>query len=521
MARERVPATERLHRLRLKIEASLLQESLSAFAKACWHILEPATDLKWGWALEAVCQHLEAVTTGDITRLLINIPPGCAKSLITSVIWPAWEWTTRPHTRYLSTSHTERLTLRDSARFKRLVQSEWYQARWPSTVLTKTADSRIENIKTGVRESSPFSSLTGSRGDRVIIDDPMSVEDGNSIAAIEAAERIFLETVPTRVANDRSAIIVIMQRLNEKDTSGLIISRKLGYCHLMLPMRFEKERRCVTSIGFRDPRTEAGELLFPERFGEKTVSELERTLGSFASAGQLQQRPSPRGGGVFKTEHLQLWPHARPLPDFEFVIQSYDTAFTEKTHNDPTACTVWGVFSRGGCRHALLLDAWDEHLTYPTLRQRMIDDWHATYGGRPNDPASKPRRADAILVENKGSGIALLQELRRAGVPVLTYNPGKADKFGRASQALPMYEMGLFYVMESASSPGDWIKWARPFIDQLTRWGPGVSGHDDYVDTFSQTAIYLRDNNLLELSVSEDDDSYPLSQDRRENPYAQ
>ena len=154
--------------------------------------------------------------------------------------------------------------------------------------------------------------------------------------------------------NDDSAIVVIMQRLHEKDTSGIILKEMLGYEHLCLPMEFEPERRCRTSIGFTDPRKKEGELMFPERFGPQTVKSYKKVLGEMAYAGQMQQRPAPAGGGILKTKHFQLWPHDRELPVFDFVLQSLDAAYTANTTNDPSAFGAWGVFTYNGRRGAML-----------------------------------------------------------------------------------------------------------------------------------------------------------------------
>jgi hypothetical protein len=244
----------------LAVEASLYSESLADFAKGCWPVLEPGTALKWGWALDAICEHLEAVTYGQITRLLINVPPGCMKSLLTGVIWPAWEWSIHHyaadaygrqrrvypyrHYRYLGTSHKQPLALRDNLKCRRLITSSWYQDRWPIKLTgDQNAKTKFENDSTGFREAMAFNGMTGSRGDRVLLDDPLSVDQGNSAAELLAAEITFTEALPTRVNSEESAIVVIMQRLAEGDTSGLIISRGLGYTALILPMRYEPERR--------------------------------------------------------------------------------------------------------------------------------------------------------------------------------------------------------------------------------------------------------------------------------------
>lgn len=528
------------------IELSLVNESLAAFAKGAWPVLEPAQPLKWGWALDAICEHLEAVTDGQITHLLMNVPPGCMKSLLTGVLWPAWEWTlhryekndkgaeqrvyTHRSMRYLGTAHKQELALRDNLKCRRLIQSRWYQERWP-LVLTgdQNAKSKFENDATGFREAMAFKSMTGSRGDRVILDDPLSADQANSPAELAAAATTFQEALPTRVNNEKSAIVVIMQRLHEGDTSGIILDKALGYTHLMLPMRFEPERRCATSIGFKDPRTKDQELLFPDRFPEKQVKALERVLGEYATAGQLQQRPTPRGGGMFKQKHLRLWPASVALPDFLYIVQSYDTAFTEDTANDPTACGVYGVFrvpatsKQPAYNAVMLLENWDDHLEYPEVRRKILKDWVAEYGGRKGDILHPPRRADAVLIEDKGSGISLRQDLQRAKVPIIPYNPGKADKYARASIVQPMYELGMLYVLESSKKgeAGKPITWARPFTTQLHKFGPGVVTHDDYVDTFTQAMIYLRNQGLIALPEVPDDEEEDrdYSGKKRTNPY--
>lgn len=510
-----------------------MQESLAAFAQGAWQVLEPQTQMRWGWALDAICEHLEAVTYGHITQLLMNVPPGCMKSLLTGVLWPAWEWADpkRRALRYLGTAHKVDLATRDNLKCRRLIQSAWYQARWPLKLVSdQNAKTKFENDRTGFRESMAFNGMTGSRGDRVIIDDPLSVDSGNSEADIETTARTFTETVPTRVNDaEKSAIVMIMQRIHEKDPSGIALARALGYVHLMLPMRFEPERRCSTVIGFKDPRKTEGELLFPERFSEKAVRKLEIVLGEYATAGQLQQRPTLRGGGMFKLKFLKLWPKDKPFPGFKYVLQSYDTAFTDKTTNDPTASTTYGLFEQRSGRHAMfLLDAWDEHMRYPQLRRTVIANWKVKYGLNKGDPLYPGRKPDLALIEEKGSGISIIQDLQAAGLAVQHYNPGKADKVQRAERVTALYETEILYIPEtSVEAPAEleqhlkpFVSWARPFVDQLTKFGPNVTAHDDYVDTFTQAAAYLRDAGWLELPEVEEDEPEPVVYGKKpRNPY--
>lgn len=511
-----------LDAVRREREVRLAEASLSEFAKQAWHVLEPATELKWGWALDAICLHLQAVSDGQLTRLLMNVPPGSMKSLLTNVFWPAWEWgpLAMPHMRFLSTAHKQDLAVRDNIKCRRLIQSEWYQERWPITLMgDQNAKTKFENDKTGFREAMAFTSMTGSRGDRVTLDDPLSVDDANSEAALQAAESTFREALPTRVNNDESAIVVIMQRLHEKDTSGIILKEALGYEHLMLPMRFEPSRRCRTAIGFTDPRKEEGELMFPERFSEKTVKDLEKTLGEYATAGQLAQRPAPAGGGILKIDHFQLWSHDKELPVFDYVVQSLDPAYTEKTTNDPSAFGAWGVFTHAGKRGVMLVDCWADHLTFPDLRAKLVEEWHALYG---KTNQRKGKKADAFLIEAKASGLSLIQDLRQANIPAIPYNPGNADKVNRAHQVAPVLELDCIWIPESGKEPGKPVTWARQFLKELEQFPNGE--HDDQVDQFTQAIIYLRDGGWLELAYAEPDEieeeDYHARKKARVNPYA-
>lgn len=328
------------------LEREVCAESLAAFARRAWPVLEPATPLKWGWALDAICAHLEAVTDGRIRRLLMNVPPGSMKSMLTSVIWPAWEWGPKgmPQMRYLGTAHKQDLAVRDNMKCRRLIQSDWYQRLWPLPLVgDQNAKTKFENGNTGFREAMAFAGMTGSRGDRVILDDPHSVDDANSAAKLAGDIVTFREALPSRVNNEQSAIVIIMQRLNEGDVSSVALG--LGYEHLCIPMRYEGERP-ATCIGWRDPRTIEGELMFPERFPAAQVEELENSLGPYAAAGQLQQRPAPRQGGIFKPDNLAVI-DALPVDDEIEWVRGWDLAASvPKPGSDPD-WTVGGKLGRG------------------------------------------------------------------------------------------------------------------------------------------------------------------------------
>lgn len=477
-----------------------------------------------GWHMEAIGGHLEAITSGQITRLLINIPPGTMKSMATAVFWPAWEWGPKgaAHRRFIGASHEGGLATRDNMKMRRLVTSDWYQRLWPM-LLTNDQNEKtyFENSKTGWRQSCPVGSMTGRRGDRVLWDDPHSVEDAHSVAALASANRIFRETLPTRLNNpEKSAIVIVMQRLNQKDVSGEILSNDLGYEHLCLPMEWEGPRK-KTIIGFVDPRKNVGDLLFPERFPAKVVERDKVIMGSYAVAGQYQQRPAPAGGGIIKIDNFRLWPASKPIPDLFYIVQSYDSAHTEKTTGDPTGCQVWGIFEYEKSRHAILLDCWNEHLGYPALKKRVMEDWQARYGGEKDNVMKPSRRADTILFENKSSGISMLQDLRQSNIPAVAYTP-KTDKISRVHLATPLLEAGVFWVLESPKNKGKPRTWVQPFLDQLEQFP--AAEHDEMADCWSQATIYLKDTGQLDVPVIATEDPEERDYDARKrnsaNPYA-
>lgn len=442
-----------------------------------WNVLEPATPIKWGWALDAMCEHLEAVHNGQIKRLLMNVPPGMMKSLLTGVFFPAWEWGAggNPSLRYLTTAHKEDLAIRDNLKCRRLISSDWYQERWSVELCgDQNAKKKFENTATGFRESMAFRSLTGSRGDRIIIDDPLSVDDAFSEAALSAAEQTFLEAVPSRVNNQDSAIIVIMQRLHERDTAGIILSRQLGYEHLMLPMRFEPERRCATCIGFTDPRTEDGELLFPERFSEAQVSEMERTMGSFATAGQLQQRPMPRGGGLFKSDWIQHWDK---LPErFDAAVISWDMTFKESATSDFVVGQVWG--RKDGAFY--LVDQFRGRWDFVKSLEQFVA------------AARKYPRITRKLIEDKANGPAIISALKRKVTGIIPITP-KESKEARANAVTTLWEARNVYL-----PPPDRYPWvAQDFIPELLAFPSGA--HDDEVDAMTQALNDLNRHSGLHI----------------------
>ena len=500
------------------IEKRKCEMSLAAFVKAAWSVIEPGQPYVHGWHIDFICAHLEAITDGDLNddgtfynRLLVNVPPGTMKSLLIGVFWPAWEWGPRnmPNMRYVCASHSLELAIRDSLRMRRLVTDEWYQGHWGDRVTItgdQNAKAKFETTATGSRQACAFTGITGYRGDRVIIDDPHSVDDANSDAKRESVTTLFKEAVTSRLNNpDQSAIVVVMQRLHERDTSGVILEKDMGYDHIMLPMRFDPNRACVTALGYADPREIDGELLFEDRFPLHVVERDEAAMGPYATAGQYQQSPEPRGGGIVKDQWWQPW-SASEYPPIEYIVAALDTAYTTKSENDPSALTVWGVFSASGTQEAtrmvdrygrpiemasasqsealgatakvMLMYAWQDRLEIGDLVVKV-------------EEICARMKVDTLLIENKAAGHSVAQELRRvfnsAKFGVQMYDPKTLDKVARLYSIQHIFSEGMVFAPNK--------DWAEMVIRQTSSFPRGA--HDDLVDTVSMGLKHLRDVGML------------------------
>ena len=232
----------------------------------------------------------------------------------------------------------------------------------------------------------------------------------------------------------------------------------------------------------------------------------------------------PEESGIVKREMFKLWPAGRAFPKFEYILQSYDCAYTEKTQNDPTACITFGVFKpEDGPMSAMVIDCWQDRLQYPDLRPRVIEEYRNTYGADPEEESrmySGGKKVDLILVEDKAAGISLIQDLQRAHLPVRAYNPGKADKIQRLSIVANIISTKRVWIPESANRKGFVRDWAEGFVSQICSFPD--STHDDFVDACTQALRYLRDSGWLDIDPDreDDDDDWEEYKPKRVNPYA-
>lgn len=405
--------------------------SFAGFVKEAWHVIEPGTPLKWNWHLEAMCQHLEAITFGRMTPwLIINVPPGSSKSTIVSVLWQAWEWGPcgMRHLRYVSTSFEEENVKRDTRKTRDLIQSEWYGALWPEVLcengkLTRAGELSFANKDTGSREGVPFGSITGKRGDRVVIDDPHSLKGAESDTVRNETTRLFLEGGLNR-SNDAmtSAMVIVMQRLHEDDLTGVLLARKLGFVHLMIPMEFEVARRCTTEIGWTDPRAYEGELMDPVRVPQAAIDR-QKEAGEYAWNGQYQQRPAPREGGLFKVGEIL---YVDIAPAGGVTVRAWDLAGSKKK----TSAFTVGVRMK---RHRGVIYVDD------VRRDRL-----------------SPNEVEELVEKTAGDdGFSILQALPQ--------DPGQAGK----AQKLRYAELLAGFVFRITTETGSKEDRARPYASQV------------------------------------------------------
>lgn len=446
-----------------QIDAELARRSLRDFVRQAWHVLEPNTDYVTNWHIDAICDHLEACSRGEITKLIINVPPGHMKSLLTCVFWCAWEWINKPHLKWLYASYAAHLSIRDSIKTRVLVQSDWYQRNYGDKYqLVKTNEQYITNNKTGFRIATSIAGLgTGERVHRVINDDLVNATDAQS-EAMRLQAINHMQAMATRgVPSEPFVQVLIMQRLHEQDPAGWAMEQG-GWEKLILPAEFEPHRRAETSIGFKDPRTEEGELLWPQLFNHDKLEEIKRALGAYGAAAQLQQRPAPLDGGIIKLEKLQFYTEITEHVDF--YIQSWDTAFKTGKENDYSVCTTWAICKKG----YYLVDRYKAKVEFPELKRMLItlaNQW----------------RPATILIEDKASGQSLIQELKRdTRLPI---KPIKidSDKIARVNAITTTLEVNTYLPQQAP--------WLRDYLDNLLVFPNGA--HDDDVDSTSQALGYI------------------------------
>ena len=526
------------------------EQSLKAFTFAAWPLLEPGTEIKWAWPLDVMVAYIEAWYRNQLLRgndLIINVPPGTMKSLLLSVFSTAWAWTWNPYERFINLTNEIGLATRDSTKMRFLIQSDWYQYYWGDRVRISSEQrekTHFTNTATGFRQGRGFeSNITGKRGSRLLIDDPIDAKKAFSDIEVQTVNDVNDQVVSTRLSDPvKDSKCLIMQRLRTNDLTGHWLSKKQRrHTHLVIPMRYEgfPAYDPVKDLGsefahLKDPRTKVGELMWPDRFPDHVVKALEEDLGDYGTAGQLQQRPTPMGGGILKKKWFRVWgrvPWTKKigLPTPIHIVCSVDSAFSEKDlkANSYSAATVWSVFEipplpsslmrnrtsaftehsvgeaevkrlddMDGRTHEtryglFLLEAWYGRVGYPELREKML-----AFAKRHLDAG----KGDAFLIEKKASGLSLISDLRRnPKLRVRGYDPKHdGDKVARAHLASPPLKVGTVWIPD--------LPWAHKIVEIVSEFPAGGPPCSDLTDTATQAIRYVQKRRFIEHPDDIDDD---------------
>jgi predicted phage terminase large subunit-like protein len=492
-------------------------DSLREFLKAAWPIFDPAPFLG-NWHLDAIAEHLEAVSYGQIRKLLINVPPRHTKSISVSIAWPSWTWTLKPNpdfpligpqVKFMCLSYGDQLAIEHATTMLRLIQSEWYQRNWKDLVrIIKTGTEKFDTSAGGTRISASLQgTTTGRGGDIKILDDVHKVTEAESEIDRRKVIQTYDEALRSRVTDPKiSAEVLVMQRVHADDLSGYWLEQGDDCVHLCLPAEYDPARHCVTVLGideegreatWEDPRTREGELLWPDRFGKDELAPYR--LNPYSWAGQWQQTPVPRGGGILKAEWWGMWENEKHWPIFDYILASLDGAFTKDKSNDPSALTIWGVYSdEHQRRRIMLVDAWREWLELHDLVTRVAK-------------SCKAFKVDRLLIENKASGKSVAQELERVwanqtwGIDMI--DPKSQDKEARVHSIVPLFTDGMehnprSYMINAPGAVGSdglmrWRNFADMVIQEMAMFPRGK--WDDLTDSSVQALRYLREMGLAEL----------------------
>jgi predicted phage terminase large subunit-like protein len=485
---------------RRDVMRSLAQDSLYEFIKQAWKHIDPQPFVD-GWVLQAVAEHLQAVSEGQIRNLLINIPPRCAKSLTTCVFWPAWEWIRDPSMTILSCSYSQEFAKRDCVKTRDLINTPWYQERWGDRFAfseDQNQKMRYTNSEHGHRIAFAVRGATGEGGRRLIVDDPLKIEDWDNPTALAENIDWWTGTMATR-ANDwaNTSRVICMQRLAQGDLSGFVLENQPGrYTHLKLPMRFDPGDRCVTvTVGgktWEDPRgpvvdaieaaEEAGEdppaapldpeLLWVERFPDEAVKEIEADLGPSRSAGQLGQRPTPAGGGKLKPGWFKLIDQAPAHP--QYIVRRWDFAATErKRKGKQPDYTASGLISYLNGNWFILIDQHFQEspreVDFRLVQTAAIDG--------PGVPIRIPQDPGSAGKSDADHKVAILL----AGYDAKAL-PETGDKEQRAGPLASAAEANNVYLVRTLH--------ARAFLDEAELFPFGVN--DDMIDVAANGMADIR-----------------------------
>jgi predicted phage terminase large subunit-like protein len=447
----------------------LLRNDFRAFIHKVFTTLCPGQDYERSWHIEAIAYQLERVRRGEITRLIINMPPRSLKSISASVAFPAFLLGRDPSRRIICVSYSAELAKKHSNDFRAVLEAPWYRSVFPSAQIGpyKNSETEIELTARGFRlATSVGGTLTGRGGDIIVIDDPLKPDDAISEIRRTAANQWFTNTLLSRLDDKRAgAIVIVMQRVHMDDLTGFVTSQSDEWEILNLPAIAEADEDIPISAP-EVHRRRVGEALSPAREPIAVLENLKLQLGSDVFSAQYQQMPVPPGGAMIKRDWIKRYVELPLQRERSLILQSWDTASKGGPENDFSVCTTWFISHD---RRWYLIDVWRKRVDYPELKAavRTLASLHA---------------AKRVLVEDAGAGTSLVQDLLGEVDGILAVKPDR-DKITRLSVVSSKFQSGLVFFPERAP-------WLADFEVELFAF-PG-SRHDDQCDSVSQA---LTDDN--------------------------
>lgn len=461
---------------------ALLRQDLYLFVMKVFATVSPGEPFLLNWHLQAICHHLELVRQGKIRRLRIEVPPRSLKSVCASVAFPAFLLGHDPTTKIITASYSADLAAKHAGDCRAVMQAAWYRDLFPRTRISpsKNQEANYEMTARGYRyATSVGGTLTGRGGNLIIIDDPLKPEDAMSEAKREAVNGWYSRTLLSRLNNKaKDAIILVQQRLHMDDLAGYVDALD-DWVTLRLPAIAEEDAKILIGSGKVYER-KAGEILHPEREPLSVLEGLKLALGSTTFSAQYQQCPVPSDGEVVRWGWFRRYA-APPGANTMTIHQSWDTASKAEEHHDFSVCTTWGTIGDD----IYLLDVDRARRDFPSLKRRIVE-------------LARQWKTRTILIEDKGAGTSLIQQLRTEhhGIPYPTAFLPKDDKLTRLHAQSARIEAGHVFLPERAA----WLEELRIEIASFPQ-----GRHDDQVDSISQFLAWFfarRSGRMRQVPIS-------------------
>ncbi len=448
----------------------LFGNDFKCFLLKVFATIAPQEEFHDSWHINLLIAYLRAIEEGKILRLVINVPPRSLKSTIISVTWPVWLLAHKPHTKIIVASHSQGLSLKHARQSRLIMSAPWYKQAFPQVQIAKGDDTKSKFITTqqGFRlATSVGSQLTGEGADILLMDDPQTPAQAASPKLRQKTNDWFAQTFASRL-NDkkRGAILLVSQRLHAHDLSHYLLSKPGLWQQLKIPAQSDEAHHY--KIGSFAYHRQVGELLHPAREGASELARARLELGADAFNAQYQQNPTNSQLAMIKPQWLKRY---KSLPADGIFYQSWDCGIKVGEQHDYSVCTTWQV----AAGQYFLVDLVQARYEYPHLKQHSI----ALY---------QRYACQAVLVEDKASGQALLQELKHCHINAIAIMP-KGSKITRLLRTASCFEAGKVYFPEHAI-------WLAALEEEL--FGFPNSPHDDQVDSVSQFLLWISNHRRLQ-----------------------